>query len=297
MRLLVKRGFSLLHDLHFADGPIYIGRLSKCRVYLPDRNVSRQHAVIYTTSDGVWMVQDLESANCTTLNGRPVSKMPLHEGDTVGIADFVIEVHFEPDIDLHPQSTPLDLEDTVVNSRIEMPTVYEGARQDSKPLHIAAKRLQNFYEFTLIMSEKDSQEDLLTDLTKILIEQFQAYHVWAGLRETTTGPLTCHCGRSRSGEQITLESLLGKNIIKQALKNETFILLPNFTDYFDPNDSKVALLGHIKSAMAAPIFAPSGVYGVVYTNNGIDQEPFTRQDLDYLSLLSTQVAALVEHIA
>ena len=49
--------------------------------------------------------------------------------------------------------------------------------------------------------------------------------------------------------------------------------------------------------MAAPIFSPVGVFGVIYINNGIDQEAFNRQDMDYLTLLSIYVAALVEHIA
>jgi len=112
-----------------------------------------------------------------------------------------------------------------------------------------------------------------------------------------SGPLTCHCGRSRNGDQVPLDALLGKNIIKQALKNENYILLPNFTDYFDPSDSKAAGMAQIKSAMAAPIFSPVGVFGVIYINNGIDQEAFNRQDMDYLTLLSVHVAALVEHIA
>ncbi len=297
MRLLVKRGFSLLHDMRFSDGPIYIGRLSRCKVYLPDRNVSRQHAVIYTTDDGIWMVQDLESANCTTLNGRPISKMPLHEGDTIGIADFALEVHFEPESDLRTHSAPLELDDTIMDSRVEIPTIFETAREGSKPLHISSQRLHDFYQFVLALSKKDDQEQLLIALTKILIEQFSAYHVWGGLREMTNGPLTCYCGRNRNNEQISLDALMGKNIIKQALANENYILLPNFADYFEPDDSKAVGLAQIKSAMAAPIFSPVGVFGVIYINNGIDQIAFNRHDMDYLTLLSVYVAALVEHIA
>ena len=90
---------------------------------------------------------------------------------------------------------------------------------------------------------------------------------------------------------------MDRNLIKQALQNENYILLPNFADYFDPSDSKAAGLARIKSAMAAPIFSPLGVFGVIYINNGIDQEAFNRQDMDYLTLLSIHVAALVEHIA
>ena len=61
MRILVKRGSSLVNDLRFERGPIYIGRQRGSQVFLPDRSVSRQHAVILTTNEGQWMVQDLQS--------------------------------------------------------------------------------------------------------------------------------------------------------------------------------------------------------------------------------------------
>ena len=46
MRLLLKRGHSLVNDQHFSKGPVCIGRRPKSHVFLPDRAVSRQHAVL-----------------------------------------------------------------------------------------------------------------------------------------------------------------------------------------------------------------------------------------------------------
>lgn len=297
MRLLIKRGHSLVNDLRFSNGPVYIGRQPKCQVFLPDRTVSRQHAVLFSgQNDDNWEVQDLESANCTTLNGRPISKMPLHEGDVIGIADFAIEVHFETQAIVTPQDKPVDLGDTIIDAKVNIPSVHKSSRQAGFTIHVNSQYLKKFYQLNVALFNKTDQDAMLAELTDVLLKQFQAYHVWAGLRETASGALTCHCGRSRGGSQISLEGLLGKGVIKEALQSENFILLPNIADFLSIGDSHAPDMGNIKSALAAPIVAPAGVYGVIYIDNGIDHQPYTNQDLDYLTLVSTQVAAMIEHV-
>ena len=114
MRLLVKRGTSLVNDLHFSKGPIYIGRHHKSQVFLPDQSVSRQHAVIVTAQPDVWLLKDLGSANQTLLNGRPASEAALHEGDVITVADFSLEVHFEIETIQAKEAKPMALDDTFV---------------------------------------------------------------------------------------------------------------------------------------------------------------------------------------
>ena len=74
MQLTVKRGDNLVNELRFSRGPIYIGRQIGSQIFLPDRAVSRQHTVLYTTTDGKWTVEDLDSANKTYLNNETVHK-------------------------------------------------------------------------------------------------------------------------------------------------------------------------------------------------------------------------------
>ena len=46
-----------------------------------------------------------------------------------------------------------------------------------------------------------------------------------------------------------------------------------------------------------PIMTPAGAFGIIYVDNGRDKPAYTQQQLDYLTLVSIQVAALTEHIA
>ncbi len=296
MRLLVKRGYSLINDLRFSQGPVYIGRKPKCQVFLPDRAVSRQHAVLYSTPNGNWMVQDLESPNKTLVNGRPITKVPLQEGDTIGVSDFSIEVHFEPEIAFSPKDKALDMGDTITNLQVNIPSIYQTSRNDSHTIHITSEHMQDFYRLNVALAKKTDEEELLEELTSILTNQLNAYHIWAGLRETASGPLTCYCGKTKDGSHIALEGLMGRDLIKQSIQNESYILLPCFGDYFSKYDSSVTAITSIKSAMAAPIVSPTGIYGIIYLDNASDQQPYNHKDLDFLTLVSTQIAALIEHI-
>lgn len=61
-------------------GATVIGRLPECDVTLDDAAVSRRHARV--TSDGVeYQVEDLGSTNGVRLNGSPVTRAVLRDGD------------------------------------------------------------------------------------------------------------------------------------------------------------------------------------------------------------------------
>ncbi|MEW6094226.1 MAG: FHA domain-containing protein [Chloroflexota bacterium] len=66
--------------------PLLIGREATCDVVVPDRMVSRFHARITPTPEGM-QLEDLGSKNGTHCNGNPVAeRMILKDGDTLQIA-------------------------------------------------------------------------------------------------------------------------------------------------------------------------------------------------------------------
>jgi pSer/pThr/pTyr-binding forkhead associated (FHA) protein len=63
-------------------GGLTIGRASDCDLCLSDGQVSRQHARIEPHGAGTQLI-DLESANGTYVNGRPVRRHVLRNGDVI----------------------------------------------------------------------------------------------------------------------------------------------------------------------------------------------------------------------
>ena len=62
------------------QGTVVIGRQSECEVSIPSEEVSRRHAELRVTPEGV-MVEDLGSSNGTYVNDRRVTRQIMKAGD------------------------------------------------------------------------------------------------------------------------------------------------------------------------------------------------------------------------
>jgi hypothetical protein len=80
------------HDVALRGDRVVIGRLQDCDLCLSDANVSRRHAELLLI-DSDWYVQDLESTNGTMLNGEPVARARLRDGDIVEIGVTRLTYH------------------------------------------------------------------------------------------------------------------------------------------------------------------------------------------------------------
>ena len=69
---------------------VVLGRSKECDLQVNDPNVSRRHAELRQEGATYWLV-DLDSTNGTELNGRPVKRAKLSDGDriTLGGTDVV----------------------------------------------------------------------------------------------------------------------------------------------------------------------------------------------------------------
>jgi hypothetical protein len=76
---------------HAVSSPkIVIGRSRDCDIRVSDPNASRRHAELRKDGDGYWIV-DLGSMNGTLVNGKPVERVRLEDGDriTLGSTEIV----------------------------------------------------------------------------------------------------------------------------------------------------------------------------------------------------------------
>jgi S1-C subfamily serine protease len=72
--------------------PFVLGRQQGCDLVVRDPRASRRHAELSPLSDGRVRLRDLESANGTVLDGRPVTEALLEGGEDLRIGDVVIAV-------------------------------------------------------------------------------------------------------------------------------------------------------------------------------------------------------------
>ncbi|HZU70594.1 MAG TPA: FHA domain-containing protein [Ktedonobacteraceae bacterium] len=77
-RGVIVRSFELLPEMT-------IGRSRECDIFLEDLAVSRLHATIRQLPDGGYEIEDHRSATGTFVNGMPITRYQLLEGDVVQI--------------------------------------------------------------------------------------------------------------------------------------------------------------------------------------------------------------------
>lgn len=84
--VIIAQGGLLSGQRWAISGKIHIGRDQDCEIVIPDRQVSRVHALLTLREDNVWL-EDLGSKNGTFLNGVGLSDLvSIHDGDLIQIA-------------------------------------------------------------------------------------------------------------------------------------------------------------------------------------------------------------------
>lgn len=94
----------------FIDGPVFVGRDPGCNIPLQDLGVSRRHVMISPSSDGEFVLTDLQSTNGTRVNGMPVTKKcVLRDGEKIIVGDTVLRFGLadQMDIDFHSEISTL----------------------------------------------------------------------------------------------------------------------------------------------------------------------------------------------
>jgi hypothetical protein len=288
MRLVLKQKDGETKEFQFMQGPIRIGRAADSHVFLPDRTVSKKHAVILCNDDGVWHVQDLESSNKTFLNGQEVHVAEIKTGDAISITDFTIEVSLD---DHARPADPVQLEDTLnLEAGLATPlheTVVRKPDAGHAPaMRLPAKRLSDFVHACDAICKSKNLEELLVTLLNVCLKQFGAFHTWCALREQPSGPMTYHAGKRRDGQAVELGELTLADKVNQAVERSQSLVLPRVA-------ADVEEKARIRSALIAAIAGPAGCYGVIYVDNAMIHDHYTLGDLDYLMLVATHTAAVL----
>ncbi len=288
MRLVVKQNGRTVNEFRFTKGPIYIGRHEDSQVFLPDRAVSRQHAVIFNTQDGKWMVEDLDSANKTYLNDQAIHKVDIKTGDCIRVTDYTIEINLE---DTAETEKPARLEDTLAAPSGGLQIIERKLdTADAPPIRLPAQRGMDLLQAIEAVGQAGNLDELLLALLDITSKQLGTYHNWCALRDKPTGPMTCHAGRSRDGKTLELGNIKLNEKVNEMVEKSQFLL------FIFSRDMSKEKKGQIRSVVIAPIIGPAGCFGVIYANNTFRDDHYNLSDLDYLMLLGMQTATALQKL-
>jgi hypothetical protein len=286
MHLVVKKGGLTFNEFRFDKGPIYIGRHMHSQIFLPDRSVSRQHTVIYAKQDGEWVVEDLDSANKTFLNDKPIHKAAIKNGDVIRISDFSITIELT---DIVHEEKPINLADTLTSAVHDIQIIVKKFGTEHAPsLKVPAKRMKQFAQAADAICSAHGMEQIASTLITLILRQFSAFHCLCSLGDEPDGHMATQAGKTQSGMAVHLDQIYLKGKITEAMEKKRFLLFPRLPLELEHQK--------IRSAMIAPVMGPSGCYGVLYMDNSTNHEHYDTSDLDYLILIAIHTAAVIKNM-
>jgi sigma-B regulation protein RsbU (phosphoserine phosphatase) len=295
----VRSGERLVLD----PGRVLLGRHPDCQIVLDAASVSRQHAALTISAEGV-VAEDLRSRNGTLVNGVPLAgPRRLEDGDELSIcgqrfvlfdespafggssAAIVFDADFaEDDADLAGDS------DAVIVSQVAIPRPSVDERISK---HTEAK-LRAVLGLNRAIGASLSLGDVLPRLLDGLLEVFpQADRGFVLLAQPPSGQLRVRERRIKrpgAGAARVSRTL----IEKVATSRKAILSADTATDTrFQANES--VLVTNIRSVMCVPVSSGEGrLLGVLQVDSGDLRHRFDETDLDVLAGIAGRAAQAIE---
>ena len=172
--LIVRNGPQKGRAMAVGDSPIIIGRDTACELSLRDRLVSRRHCEIALEGEHL-SVTDLNSSNCTLVNGRPVTTCRLRVGDELSIGTTSILVT------RHSESMGPSLPE------VQSHTLYVGQSPAGEAVQISDGLPRNVHDLAGLVAQlrefslAETTGELLHRLEKAIRERLTPEHLWISL--------------------------------------------------------------------------------------------------------------------
>ncbi len=282
-------------------GRFVIGRHPDCEIVLDVASVSRQHAAIAVSSDGV-IIEDLRSRNGTIVNDvRITSPRRLENGDIVSIcgqrllfdANATIRRSLTPDAGSTSFDDEPELENesaAVIVSQVAMP---QAAAETDCGLHTEAK-LRAMLGLNRAVGGSVSLDEVLPRLLDGLLEVFpQADRGFVLLAQPPAGKLKLRARRTKSPDDGPVR--LSRTLIERVVESRQAILSADAaTDSrFHANMSVMA--GCIRSVMAVPVTDHDDkLLGVLQVDSRDLRGGFSDADLDVLAGIASHASQVIE---
>jgi diguanylate cyclase (GGDEF)-like protein len=87
--LIVLAGAEVGKMFRLDEGETVVGRSHRADIRIDDDSISRMHAKLALSGNAV-TIEDLNSSNGTLVNGKPITKNPLRDGDKIRLGETTI---------------------------------------------------------------------------------------------------------------------------------------------------------------------------------------------------------------
>lgn len=298
-KLLATRGPNAGQEFDIKDVAI-LGRSFDADVRVDDLTVSRKHAKI-ERSGNAYFAEDLGSGNGTRVNGRPVTRAELKDGDEISVCQNVFVYRMDvPEMPPEGGTTTVTIvekegpEQSAIINAIDVEKdllavePQEGvAAEDVRKIH---QRLRTVLEISSAIGTTLDESDLLNQIMDRMFDVFpQVDRGFVILRDPESKKLITKASKRRDGGNIS-EITFSRTIIQTVMNNKKAVLSSDAMgdDRFAGGASIVNL--QLRSVMCVPLIAQGEIMGILQLDTIRQAERFTNDDLNLLATIANQAA-------
>jgi len=273
------------YSWELASGEYKVGRDQACNFYIPNKTVSRNHALLEIDIDGEEIyLRDLGSRNGTFINDSKISgRVSVRPGDKIMFG------HTEFKISIAEEAAPLSpsFPRTVLSDEEPRKSVYLPINEALKPLPKKVSDLPDLIPTMFDMAKMlvlDEPQEVMLERSLAMIakiipaEKLVVLFVSEDQNEVYTAATLLPEGQDPG------ELTLSRTIVNEIITNKNSILITDPKD--DPRfaDQQSIIMSELKSAMAVPLFDEGKVLGILYADT---TKPLHVYNDDYLRVLAT----------
>jgi len=266
-----------------------IGRGSANQVPLNDPSVSRKHAKIYR-DDGQYFIEDLHSRNGTRINENVIEsgvRVQVQEGVPIAVGNVLVSLGKKCTPDRLPNEFSISVQPPGGDSL--KPSALADRRAKQK------KELELIYDISVeLLGSLDLNEvcekalDSITGLLKRIDSGFFF------VIDPESGKLKNIASRCKEGTKPDAPRY-SRSLIRHVVKEGRAVMMPNtaMENKADLSDSMEKI--GIKSVICVPLVGKMGTRGAIYLQSVNVVHGFRKNDLFFLTSLSTPIALAIEN--
>ncbi|MBD2568660.1 adenylate/guanylate cyclase domain-containing protein [Anabaena lutea] len=287
-----------------------IGRLSECDLCLPFGGVSRQHARIRKTSNGVWIIEDMGSKNGTQVNGIPVmSAQELYNRDVIYLGNVSLAVILSNTLgNLPPQYVPDEEPNsqqiTILRDveKLQQQWIEGSELNGSNNKDKTIARLKDLVDIAKNLCAAASIEEIFSQVQELVFRYIDGIERLALLVDIdSTGTLKLVNSATKTIFQQkylpTDGSWISRSICQKAFADKVAIQSADTHSDERFSSEQSILMKGIRSAMAVPLWDENKVVGVLYGDAHFSSSQCPsegEEELSFFSALANLVASSVQ---
>ncbi|MBI4861902.1 MAG: GAF domain-containing protein [Candidatus Riflebacteria bacterium] len=270
-----------------------IGRVEENDIVIDHRKVSRHHARIVSSADGVTMVDCGSTTGCFH-KGKKFKKRLLANRDAIQIADHIVLYLAKPGDHVREREQPRgQLPDGAQGPAADPELgMLQTAFYDQRAGQDGVRRLQALFEISKILESTTDFQNVLAQIMDHAISIMGAERGFLLLADPSTGTLKVHVARDRKGDlgDAERERLSHSLVERVATTRAPELILDAQTE----NKTESIAACSIHSALCVPLISRDAVSGVIYVDHSSRSHAFTRSDLAFFTTFAVQAKTAID---